>query len=246
MRNSAKAFRTVASVALAAFGLSAAAAAGPYSGSKVSLTNGVGDTRSLFTISGSNVLITTVRITGDLSGVNTYYLDGVQLVGIRSLYLVNPDGSAATGITTVANAGFVQDGTTKVKTLYNGSPSFGGYTGYDDDAPGKGFSDGSHFLVVANPTLALKAASNAATKPNNDTFGSFDFDSSKPLGNYDIGLDYILKGGQTGRAYFALPAALPPAPAVPEPGSLVSMALGSLGLAGLMLRARKRQAPQTA
>ena len=231
MRNSAKAFRTVASVALAVFGLSAAAAAGPYSGSKVVLTNGVGDTRSLFTISGSSVLIT-----GDLSGVNTYYLDGVQLVGIRSLYLVNPDGSAATGITTVANAGFVQDGTTKVKTYYSGSPSFGGYTGYDDDAPGKGFSDGSHFLVVANPTLALKAASNAVTKPNNDTLGSFDF--SGPLGNYDIGLDYILTGGQTARGYFdsyRSPAA------VPEVSTSTSLLAGSLMLCGLLL-ARRRSA----
>ena len=233
MRNSAKAFRTVASVALAVFGLSAAAAAGPYSGSKVSLTNGVGDTRSLFTISGSSVLIT-----GDLSGVNTYYLDGVQLVGIRSLYLVNPDGSAATGITTVANAGFVQDGTTKVKTYYSGSPSFGGYIGYDDGTNGKGFSDGSHFLVVANPTLALKAASNAATKPNNDTFGSFDFDSSKPLGNYDIGLDYMLAGGNTGRAYFALPSG--PA-TVPEVSTSTSLLAGSLMLCGLLL-ARRRSA----
>lgn len=231
MRNSAKAFRTVASVALAVFGLSAAAAAGPYSGSKVSLTNGVGDTRSLFTISGSNVLIT-----GDLSGVNTYYLDGVQLVGIRSLYLVNPDGSAATGITTVANAGFVQDGTTKVKTYYSGSPSFGGYIGYDDGTNGKGFSDGSHFLVVANPTLALKAASNAVTKPNNDTLGSFDF--SGPLGNYDIGLDYILAGGNTGRAYFALPSG--PA-TVPEVSTSTSLLAGSLMLCGLLL-ARRRSA----
>ena len=231
MRNSAKAFRTVASVALAAFGLSAAAAAGPYSGSKVVLTNGVGDTRSLFTISGSNVLIT-----GDLSGVNTYYLDGVQLVGIRSLYLVNPDGSAATGITTVANAGFVQDGTTKVKTYYSGSPSFGGYIGYDDGTNGKGFSDGSHFLVVANPTLALKAASNAVTKPNNDTLGSFDF--SGPLGNYDIGLDYILTGGQTARGYFdsyRSPAA------VPEVSTSTSLLAGSLMLCGLLL-ARRRSA----
>ena len=231
MRNSAKAFRTVASVALAVFGLSAAAAAGPYSGSKVVLTNGVGDTRSLFTISGSNVLIT-----GDLSGVNTYYLDGVQLVGIRSLYLVNPDGSAATGITTLANAGFVQDGTTKVKTYYSGSPSFGGYIGYDDGTNGKGFSDGSHFLVVANPTLALKAASNAVTKPNNDTLGSFDF--SGPLGNYDIGLDYILTGGQTARGYFVPPRS--PA-AVPEVSTSTSLLAGSLMLCGLLL-ARRRSA----
>ena len=47
--------------------------------------------------------------------------------------------------------------------------------------------------------------------------------------------------------FLTLPTpALPPAPVVPEPGSLVSMALGSLGLAGLMLRARKRQTRQTA
>ena len=232
MRNSAKAFRTVASVALAAFGLSAAAAAGPYSGSKVSLTNGVGDTRSLFTISGSTVLIT-----GDLSGANTYYLGGVQLVGIRSLFLVNPsDGSAATGMTTLANAGFVQDGTTGVKTSYNGVTFSGGYIGYDDGASGKGFPDDSHFLVVANPILALKAASNAAINPNNDTFGSFGF--SKPLGSYDIGLDYILKGGYTGRTYFDLSRG--PA-AVPEVSTSTSLLAGSLMLCGLLL-ARRRSA----
>ncbi len=236
MRNSAKAFRTVASVALAAFGLSAAAAAGPYPSSKAVLTNGVGDTRSLFTISGSTVLIT-----GDLSGANTYYLGGVQLVGIRSLFLVNPsDGSAATGMTTLANAGFVQDGTTGVKTSYNGVTFSGGYIGYDDGASGKGFPDDSHFLVVANPILALKAASNAAINPNNDTFGSFGFGfgSSKPLGSYDIGLDYILAGGNTGRAYFALPSG--PA-TVPEVSTSTSLLAGSLMLCGLLL-ARRRSA----
>lgn len=239
MRNSAKAFRTVASVALAIFGLSAVATAatGPYPGSKAVLTNGAGDTRSLFTISGSSVLIT-----GDLSGVNTYYLSNIghdhdQLVGIRSLFLVNPnDGSAATGITTLANAGFVQDGTTGVKTSYNGVTFSGGYVGYDDGGPGKGFSDGSHFLVVANPTSALKAASIAATNPHNDTFGSFGF--SKPLGSYDIGLDYILKGGYTGRTYFDLSRG--PA-AVPEVSTSTSLLAGSLMLCGLLL-ARRRSA----
>ena len=242
MRNSAKAFRTVASVALAVFGLSAAAAAGPYPGSKAVLTNGAGDTRSLFTISGSNVLITTVRITGDLSGVNTYYLSGIghdydQLVGIRSLFLVNPgDGSAATGVTTLANAGFVQDGTTGVKTSYSGVTFSGGYIGYDDGASGKGYPDESHFLVVADPTLAGKSASNAATNPHNDTFGSFGF--SKPLGSYDIGLDYILKGGYTGRTYFDLSRG--PA-AVPEVSTSTSLLAGSLMLCGLLL-ARRRSA----
>lgn len=237
MRNSAKAFRTVASVALAVFGLSAAAVAGPYPGSLKTLTNGAGDTRSLFTISGSSVLIT-----GDLTGKNTYYLDGVQLVGIRSLYLVNPldpsAGTATGGMTTLVDAGFVVDGTTSTKTSYNGMTFPGGYIGYNDSSSGKGFSDGSHFLVVADPTLASKAAYNAPTNPNNDTSGSFGF--SKPVGTYDIGLDYILQGGNTGRAYFALPSS--PITAVPEPGTMASFLVGGLGLAGLLLRARRHSA----
>ena len=229
---------TVALAALAVLGLGTAATAADYPGSPVTFTNGVGETHSLFTFDQSGKTITA---TGDLSGVNTYFLDKVQLVGFRSIYLVKTDGFATSGVSTTGNGGFVQDGTTT--TYYNGTPSLGGYTGYDEASSGKGYPDGSHFMVIANPTLAVKSAS------NNDTFGSFSF--NEPIGNYYIGLDYILKGvngatGATGRAYFALPAALTPAPAVPEPGSLVSMALGSLGLAGLMLRARKRQTPQIA
>ena len=226
---------TVALAALAVLGLGTAATAADYPGSPVTFTNGVGDTHSLFTFDQSGKTITA---TGDLSGVNTYFLDKVQLVGFRSIYLVNTNESATSGVSTTVNGGYVQVGTAGTPHLYNGAPDLGGYTGYDDASSGKGYSDGSHFMVIADPTLAGKLSS------NKDTFGSFSF--NQPIGNYDIGLDYILKGGQTGRAYFALPAALPPAPAVPEPGSLVSMALGSLGLAGLMLRARKRQAPQTA
>ena len=238
---------TVALAALAVLGLGTAAMAADYPGSLVTFTNGPRDTQSLFTFNGS-----TITATGDTSGVNTYYLtfpqsaDKVQLVGFRSIYLVKSDGSVTSGVSTTGFVGFVQDGTTTTKTYYDGTPSLGGFTGYDDASSGKGYPDGSHFMVIANPTLAVKSAS------NNDTFGSFSF--NEPIGNYYIGLDYILKGvngvnggtGATGRAYFAVPAALPPAPAVPEPGSLVSMALGSLGLAGLMLRARKRQTPQTA
>ena len=222
---------TVALAALAVLGLGTAAMAGTYPGLPVTFTNGVGDTHSLFTFNGS-----TITATGDLFGANTYFLDGVQLVGFRSIYLVKPDGSATSGVSTTGNGGFVQDGTTT--TYYNGTPSLGGYTGYDDGASGVGYPDASHFMVIADPALASKSSF------HKDTFGSFSF--SQSIGNYDIGLDYILKGGQTGRAYFVQPAAFPPAPAVPEPGSLVSMALGSLGLAGLMLRARKRQTRQTA
>ena len=232
---------TVALAALAVLGLGTAAMAGaPYPGSPVTFTNDPVDTQSLFTFNGS-----TITATGDTSGANTYFLNGVQLVGFRSIYLVNKlDGSATSGVSTIVSGGFVQDGSTKINTYYTGTlpllnPS--GYTGYDDGASGVGYPDASHFMVIADPTLASKSSF------HKDTFGSFSFSGlSGPIGNYDIGLDYILKGGQTGRAYFVQPAAFPPAPAVPEPGSLVSMALGSLGLAGLMLRARKRQTRQIA
>jgi len=114
---------------------------------------------------------------------------------------------------------------------YNGSPGFNGYTGYDDAGPGNGFSDGSNWVVIADPALAGKMAT------NKNTYGSFTFSDS--ISGNDIGLDYILKGGSTGRAYFASPVPRVPA-AVPEPGSLASLALGSLGLGVLVLRARKR------
>ena len=218
---------------LAVLALGTAAVAGPYPGSLKTLTNGAGDTRNLFTVTGD-----TVTVTGDTSGTNTYFLDGVQLVGFRSLYLVQPNGNATSGITTLSSGGFVYDGPNGTKTFYNGAPTYdgvptlGGYTGYDDNAPGKGFPDASHFLVIANPALATK------TTFNNDILGSFGF--SKPVGTYDIGLDYILKGGATGRGYFALPRS--PLTAVPEPGTMASFLVGGLGLAGLLLRARRHSA----
>ena len=135
----------------------------------------------------------------------------------------------------MTSGGYSVESGTLTKTYYDGAPSMDGYTGYDDG--GDGFSNGSKWVVIADPTLAGKEAS------NQNTSGSFGFSSSSSssVTNYDIGLDYILKGGQTGRAYFALPAPRVPA-AVPEPGSLASLALGSLGLGVLVLRARKRSA----
>ena len=227
-RNVLNSVRIAAPVMLAVLALGTAAVANPYPGSLSTLTNGAGNTRSLFTVSSNGI-----TVTGDILGTNKYFLGGTQLVGFRSIYLVKTDGTATSGISTVANGGFSQDSSSLVKTYWDGTPSLGGCTGYDDGASGKGYPEDSKWVVIADPTLASKAAS------NKNTYGSFTF--SAPISGNDIGLDYILSGGQTGRAYFALPAPRVPA-AVPEPGSLASLALGSLGLGVLVLRTRKRSA----
>ena len=240
-RNVLNSVRVAAPVMLAVLALGTAAVAAPYPGSQMTLTNGTGNTRDLFTVSGNGI-----TVTGDTSlNGNKYYLTDTslaktQLVGFRSIYLVKTDGTVTSGISTVANGGFssIASSSSTVKN-YIGNPGFDGYTGYDDGDSGKGYPDDSKWVVVADPTLASKKAS------NKNTYGSFTF--SAPIGTYDIGLDYILKdevgsaSGQTGRAYFALQAPRVPA-AVPEPGSLASLALGSLCLGGLILNARKRSA----
>ena len=227
-RNVLNSVRVATPIVLAVLALGTAAVAGPYPGLPMALTNGAGNTRSLFTVSGNGI-----TVTGDILGTNKYFLGGTQLVGFRSIYLVKTDGTATPLITTMPSGGFssIASSSLTVKN-YIGNPGFDGYTGYDDGDSGKGF-DGSNWVVIADPTLASKAAS------NKNTYGSFTF--SAPISGNDIGLDYILSGGQTGRAYFALPAPRVPA-AVPEPGSLASLALGSLGLGVLVLRTRKRSA----
>ena len=227
-RNVLNSVRVAAPAMLAVLALGTAAVANPFPGSLSTLTNGAGNTRSLFTVSGNGI-----TVTGDILGTNKYFLGGTQLVGFRSIYLVKTDGTATPLITTMPSGGFssIASSSLTVKN-YIGNPGFDGYTGYDDGDSGKGF-DGSNWVVIADPILAGKASS------NKNTYGSFTF--SAPISGNDIGLDYILSGGQTGRAYFALPAPRVPA-AVPEPGSLASLALGSLGLGVLVLRTRKRSA----
>src|SRR5581483_6337818 len=76
--------------------------AGVYPGTASTFTSGSKDTQSLFNFSGN-----TMTVTGDLSGANTYYLNGVQIVGIRSVYLVNSNGSAPSGISFLSGGGYV-------------------------------------------------------------------------------------------------------------------------------------------
>jgi hypothetical protein len=194
-RNTASALILVALLAVA--GRSAFAAA--YPGSLAVFTSGATNTESLFTFTGS-----TLTVHGDPTGANTYFLNGTQLIGIRTIYLVNPDGSVPTGITSIPGGGFVAPTSSSAShTAWNSftapHPS-SPYKGYDDGAPGKGYPDGSNWLVVDNPTLAGKSSS------ADNAFGSFTFSGSLADGHghslYDIGIDYLIAGGASGRAYF--------------------------------------------
>lgn len=227
MTNSTKLSTVLTSVGLLA--VCAAASASVYPGNLVTFTNGAGNTQDLFSFTNAD---TTISVTGDVAG-NNYYLNNVELVGFRSIYVVNPDGPSPAAVSTTAGGGKVTNSLTHSVFTYP-VQSVGAYPGYDDGNSGKGYPDGSNWLVVANPSLAGKGSS------NRDTTGSFSF--SAPVNNFDIGLDYMLAGGQTGRAYFQAPASIeggPHATPAPEPGALASFAGGTALLGLLLLRARK-------
>ena len=78
--------------------------------------------------------------------------------------------------------------------------------------------------------------------PNDPRIGAFSFNTVAPLGATFLLDIYQNKAGSpfsnTGKISFAL---LPSPSAVPEPSSVATLAVGSLGLMGMVLSARKRR-----
>ena len=206
--------------------------AGTYPGNAATFTSAATNTKSLFNFSGS-----ALTITGDLTGANKYYLDGVQLVGIRTVYLVNDNGTAPTNISFLSGSGYVAP--TAASATHTSWVNFSdsGFKGFDNGASGLGYSNGANWIAVADPTLAKK------TSINDKTFGSFKFTAplvnSSGVLNYKIGIDYLVAGNKSGRAYFSLPNQVLP---TPEAGTLVSGGVFAL-LSAAFLRRRRKQSP---
>ena len=205
--------------------------ANTYPGGKVTFTSAATNTKNLFNFSGS-----ALTITGDLTGANKYYLNGVQLIGIRTVYMVNTNGSAPTNISFLSGSGYVAPTATSATHTNWVNFSKSGFMGFDNGASGVGYSNGSNWIAVADPTLAGKTA------VNNKTFGSFKFTAplvnSSGVLNYMIGIDYLVAGGQSGRAYFSLPKQVLP---TPEAGTLASF--GVFALVGAAFFRRRKQSP---
>jgi len=231
----------IAAAALTAI-ISIKAEADSYPGNKVTFSAGTTNTRqSLFTLTND-----TLTVNGDPTEANKWYVTSAagvksQLVGIRSIFLVTSAG-ASTGITPVSGSGYIAPSSTSPVSnrisWVTGSDSNSGIGYWDDNASGKGFPNGSHYIEIGNPTSAGK------TGVGTDPFGSFKF--SGPLvdaqGNpkYDLGMDIMIGGatGSTQRVWFSLPSPKP----VPEAGTVITFAL--LGCMAMLVLRRKRAAVQ--
>ena len=225
--------RNASMIAFAVLALSTAASASKFPGNLATFTNAAGNTQDLFTFTNSG---STVVATGDLSGANTYYYNGAQLVGFRALYLVNTNGANTPGVSTISGGGVISDAQSGTTFTYPVTSIGGTYSGYDNGAAGSGYPSGASWFSVANPSLAGKTQSPALTH------GEFTF--TGPVQNFDIGLDYILAGGQTGRGYFALPQSVSTPPhslPTPEPSTVASLSALSALLGIAVLRGKKRR-----
>lgn len=224
-----------AACTLGLIGFTASAAMAQYPGSLVTLTASGTNVRDLFVVTnGGKTLEVTGEAAGSPTGTSDWFLDGVRLVGFRSIFLVDPVGPSP-----VANApgsGFVRTDVGNLASQFNWTTKLNnGFTAHDDGAPGFGFSNGSRFMVVSNDA-GLTGAGKSTTQ-NTDRFGSFTWTDSLVDGNGDfksyIGLDYILANGNTGRGYFKYTSV------VPEPAFYQLASLLGLGGVG-MLRLRRR------
>jgi len=217
----------MASASLMAVVASRTEAGTAYPGNQVTFTSGATNTKSLFTLTND-----TLTIAGDPSETNKWYVGGNQLVGIRSIFLVKADGTS-TGLT--AQSGYIAPTSTSSSHTAWTTFSSSGFSIFDDGASGKGFPNGSDYLLVGNATTAGKTG--VGTEP----FGSFKFSGplvdahGQPL--YDLGLDCLIGPGSgvTERVYFSLPAYVAP---VPEASTVVTFGLLG-GLSLLVLRRRK-------
>lgn len=215
------------------------ATAAVYPGSLVTFTKGSSSVMDLFTVtnSGKTLNVWGDGTRGEASGSNTYFINGVQLVGIRSVYLVDTSGANPTPVTVGRDNGFIKvDDSSATQKNWN-EPATGttdGYALFDAPFNGNGFPDSKGWLVIGD-NASQTAAGKDPTK-NLDHFGAFTWDSDLRDGNgdwqYSIGIDYLLRNGATGRGYFFVQV-------VPEPAFYQFASL--LGLGGFgMLRLRRR------
>ena len=169
----------------------------------------------------------------------------------------------AAGLTTLA-ANFDYAGTSGLKMFFGDAPNAGGIVYHDGSVGTSVENNGSIDYNTHAPTMEaytqngqvvwqtlgtpLKAGQDAVSQlgfNGHDQYGSFGYlyvqTTAKPVQNSIYVADKNGAYGSVTDCAGDSPChgTTPPA-AVPEPGSVASMGLGSLGVIGLLLRARKR------
>ncbi len=212
-----------------------------------SLTTYTKTAADLFTISGN-----TITVQGDTSSnspTNQWSLGGDRLIGISKLYLVTPTNPVSPGPATVADVaglswgGYVATTSAAAATFTNQVGWLhsvdNGYYIYPDNSNGGGFNGSDPWIRVGNQTVVSKTGTNY-------TFGKFTFASPlldiHNLMKYDIGVDYILANGNTGRHYFEYKPSSGggSGASVPEPAYVQLGMFIVLGGAGTLLRRKSK------
>lgn len=216
---------TLALAGFAALVQPASAQTAQYTGAQAATYSG-----SNFSISGNTV---TAQQTG-VAGTLNFGGGAIDLLGINGLWVVGPTGDTIAGVTPTTG-GPVGDpsGWTAETTAPGANPDVPGFGGH----PGYGNGGGSDWITLAPTAEVIADHGNASPY----TSGVFNFTGLSSATNYDLGVDYLLANGQTGRAYFSVTPTPPPPSAVPEPSALALLGLGALPL-GLVARRRAGRA----